>query len=198
MSETVYLTTPLTTEAVSNLRITDIVYLSGTIYTARDMAHQKIRELVDRKEPLPESFNGAAVYHAGPVVRKTTVGYDLLLIGPTTSIRMEPFSDMHGKLGTKAIIGKGGLGNDSSLAFKKYGMVYLLAAGGCGSLHAQAVKRVKKVHWIEMGMPEAIWVLQVEKWGPLTVTMDSHGNSIHRDIEQEGRKKIDALVQQMA
>jgi fumarate hydratase subunit beta/L(+)-tartrate dehydratase beta subunit len=198
MSETVYLTTPLTTEAVSKLRITDIVYLSGTIYTARDMAHQKIRELVDRNEPLPESFEGAAVYHAGPVVRKTTVGYDLLLIGPTTSIRMEPFSDMHGKLGTKAIIGKGGLGDDSSLAFKKYGMVYLLAAGGCGSLHAQAVRRVKTVHWIEMGMPEAIWVLQVEKWGPLTVTMDSHGDSIHRNIEEEGRKKIDALVKQMA
>jgi tartrate/fumarate subfamily iron-sulfur-dependent hydro-lyase beta chain len=111
---------------------------------------------------------------------------------------MEPFSDMQGKLGTKAIIGKGGLGDDSSLAFKKYGMVYLLAAGGCGSLYASAVKRVKTVHWIEMGMPEAIWVLEFQKWGPLTVTMDSHGNSIHRDIEQEGRKKIDALVKQMA
>ncbi|MBW1973090.1 MAG: fumarate hydratase C-terminal domain-containing protein, partial [Deltaproteobacteria bacterium] len=115
----------------------------------------------------------------------------------TTSIRMEPHSDFVGELGVKAVIGKGGMGDDSLKAFEKYGMVYLLAAPGCGVIHAQAVKKVKRVHWLEeLGVPEAIWVLEVDNWGPLTVAMDSHGNSIFHTIKKEGLEKLDELLKE--
>jgi fumarate hydratase subunit beta/L(+)-tartrate dehydratase beta subunit len=196
MNESIHLTTPLSAESVRKLRLNDIVNLTGIIYTARDMAHLRLRELQESGKPLPEALEGAVIFHAGPVVKKSSSGFDLLNIGPTTSIRMEPHSDFLGRLGVKAIVGKGGLAEGSVQAFKKYGMVYLLAAPGCGVLHAQAVKQVKRVHWLEeMGMPEAIWVLEVREWGPLIVGMDSQGNSIFQAIKEEGLKKLDRLVE---
>ena len=195
MNKPIHLTTPLSAESVRKLKVNDIVTLTGTIYTARDMAHLKLKDLKGSRKPLPEEFDGSVIFHAGPVVKKTDGRFDLLNIGPTTSIRMEPHSDFLGQLGVKAIVGKGGMGKGSLQAFKKYGMVYLLAAPGCGVLHAEAVKEVRQVHWLEeFGMPEAIWVLEVSDWGPLTVGMDSHGNSIFQTIEEEGLKKLDALV----
>ena len=195
MNQPIHLTTPLSGESVRRLTVNDIVTLTGTIYTARDMAHLRLRELQESGKPLPEALEGSVIFHAGPVVKKADGGFDLLNIGPTTSIRMEPHSDFLGRLGVKAIVGKGGLGEGSVQAFKKYGMVYLLAAPGCGVLHAQAVKQVKRVHWLEeMGMPEAIWVLEVKDWGPLTVGMDSQGNSIFQAIKEEGLRKLDGLV----
>jgi tartrate/fumarate subfamily iron-sulfur-dependent hydro-lyase beta chain len=196
MNEAIHLTTPLSAESVRKLGVNDIVNLTGIIYTARDMAHLRLRELQESGKPLPEALEGAVIFHAGPVVKKSSSGFDLLNIGPTTSIRMEPHSDFLGRLGVKAIVGKGGLAEGSVQAFKKYGMVYLLAAPGCGVLHAQAVKQVKRVHWLEeMGMPEAIWVLEVREWGPLIVGMDSQGNSIFQAIKEEGLKKLDRLVE---
>jgi len=195
MTQPIHLTTPLSGESVRQLKVNDIVTLTGIIYTARDMAHLKLRELQESGKPLPEALEGSVIFHAGPVVKKEGGGFDLLNIGPTTSIRMEPHSDFLGRLGVKAIVGKGGLGEGSVQAFKKHGMVYLLAAPGCGVLHAQAVKQVKRVHWLEeMGMPEAIWVLEVKDWGPLTVGMDSQGNSIFQAIKEEGLRKLDGLV----
>jgi len=195
MTQPIHLTTPLSGESVRRLKVNDIVTITGIIYTARDMAHLKLRELQESGKPLPEALEGSVIFHAGPVVKKADGGFDLLNIGPTTSIRMEPHSDFLGRLGVKAIVGKGGLGEGSVQAFKKHGMVYLLAAPGCGVLHAQAVKQVKRVHWLEeMGMPEAIWVLEVKDWGPLTVGMDSQGKSIFQDIKEEGLRKLDSLV----
>ena len=119
--------------------------------------------------------------------RNPSSGFDLLNIGPTTSIRMEPHSDFLGRLGVKAIVGKGGLAEGSVQAFKKYGMVYLLAAPGCGVLHAQAVKQVKRVHWLEeMGMPEAIWVLGSAGMGSLDCGHGQPGEQ-HLPGHQRGR-----------
>lgn len=195
MTGSINLLTPLTTEAIRKLKVHDIVVLTGIVFTARDMAHLKLKELKEKSSPLPELFEGSVIFHAGPIVKKKDGGFTLLTIGPTTSIRMESHSDFIGRLGVKALVGKGGMGDDSLRAFEKYSMVYLLAAPGCGVLHAQAVKEVKQVHWLEeLGMPEAIWVLEVSDWGPLTVAMDSHGNSIFHTIKKEGLKKLDALV----
>jgi len=195
MSKPIHLTTPLSAESVRKLKVNDLVILTGTIYTARDMAHLKLRELKESGKPMPEALEGSVIFHAGPVVKKVDGSFNLLNIGPTTSIRMEPHSDFLGRLGVRVIVGKGGLGDGSVQAFKKYGMVYLLAAPGCGVLHAQAVKQVKRVHWLEeMGMPEAIWVLEVKEWGPLMVGMDSEGASIFQTIKEEGLRKLDTLV----
>jgi tartrate/fumarate subfamily iron-sulfur-dependent hydro-lyase beta chain len=197
MSKPIHLTTPLSAESVRKLKVNDLVILTGTIYTARDMAHLKLRELKESGKPLPEALEGSVIFHAGPVVKKVDGSFNLLNIGPTTSIRMEPYSDFLGRLGVRVIVGKGGLGDGSVQAFKKYGMVYLLAAPGCGVLHAQAVKQVKRVHWLEeMGMPEAIWVLEVKEWGPLMVGMDSEGASIFQTIKEEGLRKLDTLVKE--
>lgn len=197
MNRPIHLTTPLSSDGVRKLRVKDIVTLTGTIYTARDMAHLRLRELKESGKPLPESLEGSVIFHAGPVVKKAEGGFNLLNIGPTTSIRMESHSDFLGRLGVRAIVGKGGLGDGSVQAFKKYGMVYLLAAPGCGVLHAQAVKQVKRVHWLEeMEMPEAIWVLEMKEWGPLIVGMDSEGASIFQTIKEEGLRKLDTLVKE--
>ena len=134
------LTMPLKEEDVRELKIGDVVYLTGHIYTARDMGHLKIRELLDAGQPLPKDFTGAAIFHAGPVCLKNEDGsWRLNVIGPTTSIRMEPHADVVGKMGIKAVIGKGGMEKGTLDACEKYGYVYLQAAPGCAAKLDQGI-----------------------------------------------------------
>lgn len=182
----VNLSTPIPKEQVLDLNVGDVVYLTGLVYTARDMAHLRIKKLLHDKESLPEDFEGGVIFHAGPVVKKTNDKWKIWVIGPTTSTRMEPYADMLGQLGVRVIVGKGGMGEGTIQALAKYGGVYLLAAPGCGVVHAEAIKEVLRVHWLdELGVPEAIWVFEVNRWGPLVVGMDSHGRSIFKDIAQK-------------
>lgn len=189
-----HLSTPLKEEDIRKLNVGDVVYLSGTIFTARDMAHLKIQSLLKQGEPLPKDFNGAAVFHAGPVCLKNEDGsWRLNVIGPTTSIRMEPYADMVGQLGVKAVLGKGGMAEDTIEACKKYGYVYFQAAPGCAAKLAQGVERIVDVNWFEMGMPEAMWNLEAKDFGPLVVGMDTKGRSIYADLKKAALEKIDAL-----
>ncbi len=191
---TYHLSTPLKEEDMRKLNVGDVVYISGTIFTARDMAHLKIRGLLEQGEALPKDFTGAAVFHAGPVCLKNEDGsWRLNVIGPTTSIRMEPYADMVGKLGVKAVLGKGGMAEDTQEACKKYGYVYFQAAPGCAAKLAQGVERIVDVNWFEMGMPEAVWHLEAKEFGPLVVGMDTKGCSIYADLKKAALKKIDAL-----
>lgn len=191
---TYHLSTPLKEEDMRKLDVGDVVYISGTIFTARDMAHLKIRGLLEQGQPLPKDFNGAAVFHAGPVCLKNDDGsWRLNVIGPTTSIRMEPYADMVGKLGVKAVLGKGGMAEDTVEACKKYGYVYFQAAPGCAAKLAQGVERIVDVSWFEMGMPEAVWHLEAKDFGPLVVGMDTKGRSIYADLKKAAMEKIDAL-----
>ena len=176
---------PLTDQAMEKLQSGDTVYLTGIVYTARDMGHLEVKKLLEKKAQLPVDFKGGVIFHAGPVARKTEEGWELVVIGPTTSMRMEPYAQMVGELGVKAIIGKGGMKEGSSEAFAKYKQVYLQAAPGCAVKLASSVKSVAGVHWLEKGMPEALWVLQVDKFGPFAVTMDAHGKSVYQDIKEE-------------
>lgn len=189
----VKLSAPLKETDIRNLRIGDVVYISGIIYTSRDMGHLKMREVIEGGEELPVDFTGGVIFHAGPVVKQKGNGYELSVIGPTTSIRMEPYSDFIGSLGVRLIIGKGGMEEGTSEALKKYGMVYLQAPPGCAVILGEKVKRIKDVFWKELGVPEALWVLEVEDFGPLVVGMDSGGNSIYRDIKIEGKKLIEKM-----
>ncbi len=184
----VNLTTPIAREEVTKLDAGDVVYISGIVYTARDMAHLRLKKLLADKESLPEDFEGGIIFHAGPVVKKDDGGWRIWVIGPTTSTRMEPYADMVGKLGVRAIVGKGGMEENTIKSLAEYGGIYLLAAPGCGVVHAKAVKKVLRVHWLEeMGVPEAIWVLEVNNWGPLFVGMDAHERSIFKDIAQKAK-----------
>ncbi len=190
-SKIYHLRTPLKEEDIEKLRIGDIVYLSGTVFTARDEAHAKILELIGKGESLPMDFKGLALYHCGPVVRKKDDKYEIVAAGPTTSMRMESVeADFLEKTGVKMVIGKGGMGSKTAEAMKKHKAVYATFTGGAAVLAAVAVKRVVNVYWLEeLGIPEAVWVLEVEEFGPLVVTIDSTGRNYYEEKLSKAREK---------
>ena len=186
---------PATDEDVEKLNIGDTVYINGTVCTARDMAHLQMRELIENGKELPEKIAGGAIFHAGPVMKKDENDqWKLRVIGPKTNIRMEPHADFMGRMGVKLIIGKGGMGEDSLAAFKKYKQAYLQAAPGCAVVLAAGIKDVKNVHWYENGMPEAMWVLEADKFGPFVVTMDCKGNSRYNDVKVKAREIAEDIL----
>lgn len=178
------LKTPLLKDDILQLKAGDIVYLSGTIYTARDRAHQRILE-----EGSPIDLKGAVIFHAGPIIRsldqKENVNYEMVAVGPTTSTRMNPYQPGVLKLGVKAVIGKGGMDEDTAHALKENSAIYLAAVGGCAALYVKSILNVKSVNWIDLGVPEAIWELEVKDFGPLVVAMDSHGNNLYEEIREK-------------
>jgi len=188
------ITTPVKDpHVVEELRVGDVVYITGVVRTARDMAHAKLKELAAKGEQFPYTFEGSVIYHAGPVAAKQNGGWVIRSLGPTTSKRMEPYSDFIGGLGVKVLIGKGGMGPDTQAALKKYKMVYLNALPGCGALGAQAVEQVLEVNWLDLGMPEAMWELKVKDWGPQIVTMDCQGGDLHTTLRKAAHQQIETL-----
>ncbi len=180
-----HLTTPISEEDARKLRVGDIVYVSGEhVYTARDEAHQRALELYDKGEKPPVEFEGSVVYHVGPVARQVDGKWQIVSAGPTTSIRMELFeAEFLRKYKPRIIIGKGGMGSKTLEALKEVGAVYCSFTGGCGALAAKGLKEVRAYEWQDLGMPEALWVITAENFGPLLVTMDSHGNSLHDEMD---------------
>lgn len=185
--------TPLGEADMRKLVVGDVVYLSGHIFTARDMAHLRLKALVEENAALPKDFTGSAVFHAGPVALKNPdASWRLNVIGPTTSIRMEPYADLVGQLGIRAVIGKGGMAEETARACTEHGYVYLQAAPGCAAKLAQGIRGIHDVTWFEMGMPEAVWDLDGDDFGPLVVGMDTHGSSIYATLKLAAMAKIDA------
>jgi len=195
MSNELSLATPLKRKDIAKLKVGDIVYLSGTVYTARDMAHIRIMDHFKKGKKPVENFKGAAIFHAGPVVRKKNREWEIIAIGPTTSMRMDQFSEvLLGKLGVKAIIGKGGMGENTLDALKKYCGVYLLSPPGCSIIQAMFVQRVLRVHWLDLGVPEAVWVFEVKDWGPIIVAMDSYGNNVFKQVRDEAQRRLSRML----
>lgn len=185
------LTTPLGEDAVRDLKIGDVVYLNGEILTARDEAHIRALEFLKEGKELPLKLNDAAIFHCGPIMQKKGDEWQLIAAGPTTSSRMNSLEpEFIEKFGVRAIIGKGGMSKPTLDAMKKYGCVYLAITGGAALLAAKGIKGVRTVHWLDLGMPEALWVLESEKFGPLIVAMDAHGNSLYERVENDTKKKI--------
>ncbi len=183
MSQVHYLTTPLSDEDVENLKAGDIVYLSGTIFTARDAAHKRLVDLIEKREELPFQLDGAVIYFVGPTPPKP--GDPIGSAGPTTSYRMDSYSPTLIKHGLKGMIGKGKRNQDVKDACKKYKAVYFGATGGAGALLGKLIKEAKVIAYEELG-PEAIRMLRVENF-PVTVINDAYGN----DLYEEGRKKYE-------
>lgn len=179
------LRTPISEEEIRKLRVNDVLYISGTIVTARDQAHRRALELHKQGKQLPINLEGLAVFHCGPLMGKEGGKWIIVSAGPTTSTRMEVFEDKFiEKFKVRVIIGKGGMGTRTTEAMKKYGAVYGAFTGGAGVIAAQAVKNIKGVEWFDLGMPEALWILEVEEFGPLTVAIDSHGNNLYEDVKK--------------
>jgi len=184
---------PLTEKVVRKLKVGDTVFLSGTIITARDLAH---KHLMHKDIPgLSPMLKSAVIYHCGPIVRKLETEYKFLAAGPTTSMREEPYmATLIKKYQLRGIIGKGGMGEDTLKALSQEGCVYFQAIGGTAALIASCVARVVKVFMLEeFGVPEALWVIEVERL-PLLVTMDTHKQSIHQTILEQSRQKRAGLL----
>lgn len=189
------LQTPINPDVVRQLKVYDTISITGKVFTARDAAHEKLLALKDSGEPLPFEVGDYPCFHCGPVMRKKNGIWEVVSAGPTTSIRMEIFEDRFMEaFGTRIFIGKGGMGERTSAGLKKFGGVYAQFTGGAGSLMAGAVKKVVDVFYLdELGIPEAIWLLEVIEFGPLLITMDSEGRSIHRTLAGKVVENLDRL-----
>lgn len=185
------LNTPVDPEEVKKLKVGDAFYITGTIFTARDSAHELLLGL---DEP-PFDPSKYAMFHCGPAIHKVDGEWEVVSAGPTTSVRMEIFEDKFiERFGTKIIIGKGGMGERTLEALKEHGAVYVQYTGGAGALMAKSIEEVEDVYFLEeLGIPEAFWMFKVNEAGPFLVTMDSHGNSLHRDVAEEVRKNLERL-----
>ena len=173
------LNTPITDEDIDKLKAGDVIAISGQILTARDQAHKRILE-----EGAPMDIEGAVLFHAGPIIQEENddldeIKYKMVAVGPTTSMRMNPYESDVLDMGAKIIIGKGGMDDSVREALKRNNAVYVVATGGCAALYVDKVNEIKGVNWLDLGMPEAIWDLDVDSFGPLIVAMDSHGNSLY-------------------
>lgn len=184
-SREIRLTTPISEEDIRSLRVGDVVILSGEMHTGRDALH---KYLMDHDTPV--DLNGAVIYHCGPVMLKDDEGWHVKAAGPTTSIREEPYQgDIIKKFGIRAVIGKGGMGPKTLKALGEHGGVYLNAIGGAAQYYAECIKKVNGVDFMEFGIPEAMWHLQVDGFAAI-VTMDAHGNSLHADVEKDSAAKL--------
>jgi fumarate hydratase subunit beta len=192
--KTYKLKTPISEEDVRKLSVNDVLYVTGTIVTARDQAHRRALDFFKQGKTLPVNLEGLAVFHCGPVVSKEGDKWTAVAAGPTTSTRMDLFEDEFIRnFEVRVIIGKGGMGKKTTDAMAKYGAVYGAFTGGAAILAAKAIKRVKGVEWLDLGTPEAMWIFEVEEFGPLVVAIDSHGNNIFMDVQ----KTVDANKQKI-
>jgi len=178
MTQTYRLTTPLTREDVSRLRMGDNVLLTGAVYTARDAAHKRLCDLIRNRQPLPIPLEGQIIYYVGPSPARP--GRVIGAAGPTTSYRMDPYAPILMSHGLRGMIGKGKRAPEVVEAMKTYGAVYLAATGGAGALLSQCIRAAEVVAYPELG-PEAIWRFEVEAF-PAVVVNDVLGS----DLYQEG------------
>jgi L(+)-tartrate dehydratase beta subunit len=170
------LKTPIGSREVEQLTVGDIVSLDGYLVTCRDMAH---RRLVDMGIKLPVELEGMAIMHAGPIVSKDGDGWAMVSIGPTTSMRMEVHEkEFIKKTGIRLIVGKGGMGPETVAGCASYKAVHAVFPGGCAVLAASRVEEIERVEWLDLGMPEALWVIRVKNFGPLIISIDTHGNNL--------------------
>jgi fumarate hydratase class I len=181
----VALRAPITEDQIRSLKVGDVVLLSGRAYTGRDAVHHHLMT----HEP-PVDLRGGVIYHCGPVVAKDGNGWTITAAGPTTSIREEPYqADVIKRYGVRAVIGKGGMGAKTLGALREAGAVYLNAIGGAAQFYARTITSVDGVSLLEFGTPEAMWHLTIKDF-PAIVTMDSHGNSLHKDVEESSAHEL--------
>lgn len=187
------LTTPIRDEDLEDLEVGDVVYLTGRLVTCRDVAH---RRLIEQGRELPVDLEGGAIFHAGPIVRKKDDGtFEMVSIGPTTSMRMEKFErEFIKQTGVKLIVGKGGMGPETAAGCQENKAVHAIFPGGCAVLAATLVEEIEGAEWQDLGMPETLWVNRVREFGPLIISIDTKGNNL---IEQNkavfNEKKLPAI-----
>ena len=186
------LTTPIRDEDLEDLEVGDVVYLTGRLVTCRDVAH---RRLIEQGRELPVDLEGGAIFHAGPIVRKKDDGtFEMVSIGPTTSMRMEKFErEFIRQTGVKLIVGKGGMGPETAAGCQENKAVHAIFPGGCAVLAATLVEEIEGAEWQDLGMPETLWVNRVREFGPLIISIDTKGNNLiqqNKAVFNEKKKPV--------
>jgi L(+)-tartrate dehydratase beta subunit len=185
------LTFPTDEETIRSLRAGDSAYVDGHVIGIRDRT--QIRIFDQGMEP-PMNLDGGFLLHTAPGVRKLGPGhYEKVSIGTTTSARMVRFTEPLGRdYGVRAIAGKGGLPDEAIEPMRKYGMVYFAIVGGAAALETTQIEEIEEVAWEEL-MPECLWKFRVKDFGPLTVAIDSHGNSLYSEVQAQAKKRLEDL-----
>lgn len=182
---------PLDENAIRSLKVRDALYLTGDVYTIRDMAYERILSALDSGDSLPFDLRGGAIWHCGPITKKEGERWIPVSVGSTTSSRFtSPASKLVESLGVRLILGKGFLGTDASSVLAKFGAAYLVTTGGSAAYYARQIEEIRKVYWLDLGMPAAVWLFKVKRLGPLIVGMDTDGGS----LEEERKAAVDASV----
>ncbi|MDY4480226.1 MAG: L(+)-tartrate dehydratase subunit beta [[Pasteurella] aerogenes] len=196
MSDKKILTTPIKAEDLADIHIGDIIYLNGYIVTCRDVAH---RRLINDKRELPVNIDGGAILHAGPIIRSLGDDkYEMISVGPTTSMRMEKFEkEFIRQTGVKLIVGKGGMGSGTMEGCRDYKALHCVFPAGCAVLAAECVEEIVDAQWKDLGMPETLWVCKVKEFGPLIVSIDTYGRNIFEENKIEFNKKKDTAIEEI-
>lgn len=180
MSDKKILKTPITDADLEDINVGDVIYLDGYLVTCRDVAH---RRLIEEKRQLPVDLNGLAIFHAGPIIRSLGDDkYEMVSIGPTTSMRMEKFEkEFIEQTGVKLIVGKGGMGEGTQEGCSTHKALHVVYPAGCAVQAATQVEEIEDAHWKDLGMPETLWVCRVKEFGPLIVSIDTHGRNLFEE-----------------
>ena len=188
------LTTPVSAEDLKDIHAGDIIYLNGSMTTCRDVAH---RRLVEEGRELPVDVKDAAIFHAGPIIRPLENDkFEMVSVGPTTSMRMEKFEYEFTKLtGVRVIVGKGGMGPNTERACKEFGAIHCVFPAGCAVVAATEVERIAEHHWDELGMPETLWCNKVKEFGPLIVSIDAEGRNLFEENKVVFNERKEAAKQ---
>jgi len=184
------LVTPVSAEDLKDIKIGDIIYLTGELTTCRDVAH---RRLVEEHRPLPVDVRNNAILHAGPIIRPLENDkFEMVSVGPTTSMRMEKFEyEFVKQTGVRVIIGKGGMKEDTERACKEFGAIFCVIPAGNAVVAATEVEEIMRAEWRDLGMPETLWNCKVKEFGPLIVAIDAKGNNYFEQQKVEYNKRKD-------
>lgn len=190
------LTTPISLEDIQDLKAGDIVYLTGRMVTCRDVAHRRV---IEEGRELPVNIKDMSILHAGPIVRENEDGtYEMVSVGPTTSMRMEKFEkEFIKETGVRVIIGKGGMGEGTRQGCMEYGAIHVVIPAGNAVWAADRVEKIVDAQWKDLGMPETLWVCDVNKFGPLIVSIDTQGNNIFEQNKVDYNKRKDEVYEEI-
>lgn len=190
------LTTPIQKSDLEGIKPGDVIYLTGYITTTRDMGHRRV---VEEGQTLPVDIKDGAILHAGPIIRTISDNeFEVVSIGPTTSMRMEKFEyEFVKKTGVRLIVGKGGMGSDTARACKDFGALHCVFPAGNAVLAATEVEKVESANWRELGMCETLWTFKVKEFGPLIVSIDAEGNNYFEEKKIEYNKNKDEVLEEI-
>lgn len=186
------LTTPISADDLEDIHVGDVIYLTGELTTCRDVAHRRV---IEEKRPLPVDIKDGAILHAGPIIRPLGGDqYEMVTVGPTTSMRMEKFEEAFiRETGVRLIIGKGGMGEGTMRGCRDYKAIHCVFPAGCAVVAASCVEKIIAANWKDLGMPETLWTSKVRKFGPLIVSIDTHGRNLFEEnkvIFNERKDKV--------